>query len=187
MPGTIAVHKEQRRTAGAEDVAPSALYQEMVCVPSPVKPTAQSILTQLSKKRPSRSDDERAVRRGEIGGCGTKYQGFGGDVEGFQKICESYANKEVTNKELVELYERGKITFAPSTIRRYVKRGWWRCPMASPGRMPLRNTLERRTLASLSLSTPRELSCCYACATLGEGRSLSRPAWFECTHRGGEN
>jgi hypothetical protein len=98
----------------------TAAFEEWVQKPSPQKPTHTSVLTKQSKQKDTRSDNTRAVRRGELEGVSTKYQGIS-DFDEFYKLCSQIDNGELKWAELKELRARGKISTSEGTITRYTK------------------------------------------------------------------
>ena len=59
---------------------------------------------------------------GELEGIKTEYGSTQtSNLDELKLLCEGYETQELTAADLVELKARGKITCAPSTIRRYVK------------------------------------------------------------------
>ena len=93
-------------------------FDRFVQRPSPTKPSHTIALTKSSKAKATRSDDVRAVRRGELEGIPIKY-GIK-NFEEFKELCALLDSGSIKRTEIDELFHRGKIVTSSSQVKRYV-------------------------------------------------------------------
>ena len=78
----------------------SQTYKALAAVKAAPTPTVASVINKLTHARPTRADDARDTRRGELTGVSGHYKGFAHDVEGFMAVCEKFENKTLRQCEL---------------------------------------------------------------------------------------
>ena len=116
----MAPYRGKRKAAPAGGRgAPTELYLELSSCPTPPRPTHRQQLTKSAKKRASRADTTRDARRGELEGMPGKYAGIQ-DFGELIRLCTALDAHKIKTRELVDLYNRGKIGTPPTRIKEYV-------------------------------------------------------------------